>query len=236
MTFHSLVSAGFSTCQILELLLRIFVACLCGAAIGLERTKRYKEAGIRTHCVITCASAALMIVSKYGFVDLMAGGVYLIGTDGADPSRIAAQIVSGVGFLGAGMIFKNGNSIRGLTSAAGIWASAAVGMIIGSGLYSVGVFLTFIVLAVLLGVRFLNVDNEVSSNTKICATLSGDASDRDAFFSGLTEKNFEILDTKLIRREGCIDVELTVRSKARISEEKLFQIFRDIPQVRSIST
>ena len=100
----------------LEFLFRILLSAALGAAIGLERTKRQKEAGVRTHCIIACASAVFMILSKYAFIDTAA----LDGSRGADTARIAAQVVSGISFLGAGVIFKNGSSIRGLTTAAGM--------------------------------------------------------------------------------------------------------------------
>lgn len=108
----------------LEFFIRIVLAAILGALVGLERSKRQKEAGVRTHCIIACTSALFMILSKYAFVDL----VGVNGLRGADPARIAAQVVSGISFLGAGVIFKNGNSIRGLTTAAGMWGTAAVGM------------------------------------------------------------------------------------------------------------
>ena len=97
----------------LEFFIRIVLAAALGALVGLERSKRQKEAGVRTHCIIACTSALFMILSKYAFVDL----VGVDGLRGADPARIAAQVVSGISFLGAGVIFKNGNSIRGLTTA-----------------------------------------------------------------------------------------------------------------------
>ena len=123
--------------------LRIVLAALCGAFIGYERMHRGKGAGIRTHLVVATASALMMIISKYGFSDIsniIAGNVteYRL-----DPSRLAAQIVSGVGFLGAGMIYINGRTPHGLTTAAGIWATSGIGMAMGSGMYLMG-FLTTI--------------------------------------------------------------------------------------------
>ena len=113
----------------LEFFIRIVLAAILGALVGLERSKRQKEAGVRTHCIIACASAVFMILSKYAFIDTAA----LAGSRGADTARIAAQVVSGISFLGAGVIFKNGNSIRGLTTAAGMWGTAAIGMAVGAG-------------------------------------------------------------------------------------------------------
>ena len=123
---------------------RLLVACICGIAIGFERKERSKEAGIRTHCVVACAAALMMIISKYGFTDL--GLFDGVRAGGADPSRIASQVVSGVGFLGAGMIFVQKNTIKGLTTAAGVWATAGIGMAIGAGMYIVGITSTVIIL------------------------------------------------------------------------------------------
>lgn len=122
-------------------LLRILLAGVCGAFIGYERKSRMKEAGIRTHFVVAVGSALMVLISKYGFEDVIGkSGV------GLDPSRIAAQVVSGVGFLGAGMIFMQRQTVKGLTTAAGIWSTAGIGMAIGADLYIVGVGTTIIIL------------------------------------------------------------------------------------------
>ncbi|MBM7567133.1 MgtC/SapB family protein [Paenibacillus sacheonensis] len=125
-----------------ELLLRIAVAGACGLLIGWERKSRMKEAGIRTHFVAAVGAALMMAISKYGFRDLQGDtGIAL------DPSRIAAQVVSGVGFLGAGMIFMQRQTIKGLTTAAGLWVTAGIGMAIGADLYVLGIGVTVLILA-----------------------------------------------------------------------------------------
>ena len=126
--------------------LRILLAGICGIIIGLERKNRSKEAGIRTHFVVACGAALMMVVSKYGFFDIIKEGVFSGADVRLDPSRIASTIASGIGFLGAGMIFVHRNIITGLTTAAGIWATSGVGMAIGAGLYSIGVFATLLIL------------------------------------------------------------------------------------------
>ncbi len=126
-------------------ILRMLIACICGITIGIERRNRAKEAGIRTHCVVACASALMMIISKYGFMDMPIGEN---GFRGADGARIAAQVVSGIGFLGAGMIFVHKNTITGLTTAAGIWATSGVGLAIGAGMYLIGIAATIIIITV----------------------------------------------------------------------------------------
>ncbi|NDL61885.1 MgtC/SapB family protein [Acerihabitans arboris] len=135
-----------------ELLLRIALAGGLGALIGLERQLRAKEAGLRTHILVCIGSAMFMIVSKYGFADLLANGHNIA----LDPSRISAQVVSGIGFLGAGTIMLNKQMVRGLTTAAGLWVTAAIGLIVGSGMYAIGIFGTLMTLVVLEGIRQLS--------------------------------------------------------------------------------
>jgi len=122
-------------------LLRVVIAGVCGALIGYERKNRMKEAGIRTHFVVAVGASLMMVISKYGFMDQLQWDNLSL-----DPSRVAAQVVSGVGFLGAGMIFMQRHTVKGLTTAAGIWATAGMGMAIGSGLYWVGGGVTLIII------------------------------------------------------------------------------------------
>jgi putative Mg2+ transporter-C (MgtC) family protein len=111
---------------------RLLFACGLGAVIGFERELRDREAGIRTHLLVSLGSALFTIVSAYGFHEFLASGDNVVR---ADPSRIAAQIVTGIGFLGAGAIIREGLSVRGLTTAATLWVVAAIGMACGAGYY-----------------------------------------------------------------------------------------------------
>lgn len=121
-----------------EYLVRIFVAACLGLLIGSERKNRNKSAGIRTHVIVALGAALIMVVSKYGFMDV----------EKADAARVAAQVVSGIGFLGAGVIFVRNNLVNGLTTAAGIWATAGVGLALGSGMYVVGISSALMVLLI----------------------------------------------------------------------------------------
>jgi putative Mg2+ transporter-C (MgtC) family protein len=112
--------------------LRLVVAAGLGAAIGIEREVREREAGIRTHLLVSLGSCLFTIVSAYGFHEFLVSGTSIVR---ADPTRIAAQIVTGIGFLGAGAIIREGLSIRGLTTAASLWVVAAIGMASGAGYY-----------------------------------------------------------------------------------------------------
>lgn len=143
-----------------DFILRIFVAALLGGLIGLEREYRAKEAGLRTHFLVTLGSALFMIVSAYGFTD-----VPMSESIRWDVSRIAAQVVSGIGFIGAGTIIfrKSENVVSGLTTAAGLWVTAAIGLACGGGLYVLSIASTLMVLVGLEAFNFFlhKLDNKV---------------------------------------------------------------------------
>ena len=130
----------------IEYIFRILLGGICGMLIGIERRNRSKEAGTRTHFMVACGAALIMVVSKYAFFDVITQGLYNGVEVRLDPSRVASTIASGIGFLGAGMIFVHKNNITGLTTAAGIWATSGVGMAIGAGMYSVGIVSTIIII------------------------------------------------------------------------------------------
>jgi putative Mg2+ transporter-C (MgtC) family protein len=135
-----------------EELVRVAVAAALGGAVGLERELREREAGFRTHMLVSVGSALFTLVSAYGFHEFLVGGGNVIR---ADPTRIAAQIVTGIGFLGAGAIIRQGFSVRGLTTAATLWVVAAIGMASGAGYYSAAVITTALVLISLWPLRIL---------------------------------------------------------------------------------
>lgn len=151
--------------------LRIFLAGLMGILIGLEREYRAKEAGYRTHFLVALGSALMMIVSQYGFEDVLKADLVRL-----DPSRIAAQVVSGIGFIGAGTIILQKQIVRGLTTAAGIWATAGIGLAVGAGMYGIGIVATALVLLGLealgfffgsLGLRSMMIEFSVSDKALI---------------------------------------------------------------------
>ncbi len=125
-----------------EFIIRILVATALGAVIGLDREYRTKAAGFRTHVLVALGSALFMIISVHGFDDLPKDQMTLR----MDPARIAAQVVTGIGFIGAGTIIFQKNVVKGLTTAAGLWVTAAVGMACGVGMYTLAVVSTVIVL------------------------------------------------------------------------------------------
>jgi putative Mg2+ transporter-C (MgtC) family protein len=136
-----LLAASVATLDWPHVLLRLGVAAGLGAAIGVERELRDREAGLRTHMLVALGAALFTVVSAYGFADVLGRGDPNV-VERLDPSRIAAQIVSGIGFLGAGAIIRQGLSVKGLTTAATLWLSAAIGMASGAGYYSAALIAT----------------------------------------------------------------------------------------------
>lgn len=215
----------------LEFFIRIVLAAILGALVGVERSKRQKEAGVRTHCIIACTSALFMILSKYAFVDL----VGVAGLRGADPARIAAQVVSGISFLGAGVIFKNGNSIRGLTTAAGMWGTAAVGMAIGAGMYWVGL----IEAAVLVGIQIVLHRFPVGADALTTQEIVVEMTDSDellARFDALVKSHRgQITESSLTRQNGVLCMEVTAKLDPPITHEEALAFMKANDGVRRVS-
>ena len=145
MTLAGVYFEQFTLLQYAEFCLRLIFAFLVGGMVGLERSQHFKEAGVRTHVIVCCTAALIMLISKYGFADMGSSAVMeAFGTKGADSARVAAQAVSGISFLCAGVIIKVGGNIRGLTTAAGIWMTASIGLAIGAGMYIVSAFMAIL--------------------------------------------------------------------------------------------
>lgn len=134
-----------------EFVLRLFVAAILGGVIGLEREYRAKEAGFRTHFLVALGSGLFMILSQFGFNDVL--GHY--EKVSLDPSRIASQVVTGIGFIGAGTIIFQKHVVRGLTTAAGLWVTSAIGMTAGAGMYVLSIATTVLVLLCLEALYFI---------------------------------------------------------------------------------
>lgn len=217
----------------LEFLFRMLLSAVCGIMIGYERKKRGKGAGIRTHLMVALASSMMMIISKYGFTDQIIGEG---GVRGADGARIAAQIVSGVGFLGAGMIYISKNSIRGLTTAAGIWATAGCGMALGAGMYFVGLSATaMIILAQIIfhrDIKWLNIGSEerliiVCDNTP---QAKGKITDK------LKEHNIHINSLSMkITQSDLAEFTFDVIIPSSMDFEKILEISCSDPEIKQIS-
>lgn len=171
----------------MEYLLRIFVAVVLGFAIGNERKNRNKSAGIRTHAIVALGAALMMIVSKYGFEDVERG----------DSARLAAQVVSGIGFLGAGVIFVRNNLVSGLTTAAGMWATAGVGLSVGAGMYVLGITSALLMIFVQLIMHRIQYFANTASYGMIHMTIEKKADAVRAVEHFLEEERVEIAGVKI---------------------------------------
>jgi putative Mg2+ transporter-C (MgtC) family protein len=132
----------------LELVSRLVMAAALGSVIGFERERLSWAAGLRTHMLVCVGSSLIMMVSAFGFADALQGDHVVL-----DPSRMAAQVVSGIGFLGAGSILLRNEIVRGLTTAASLWSVAAIGLAVGGGLYTASIAATAIILIILAGIK-----------------------------------------------------------------------------------
>ncbi len=231
------IQTFFALHPLLTYLVRILVATLCGAIIGFERTKRSKEAGIRTHCIIAVGAALIMIISKYGFADLLNElGSFTEGTRGADPSRIAAQVVTGISFLGAGVIFKNGNTVKGLTTAAGIWTMAAVGMACGAGMYGVALLVTAVILAVQLIMHKFNIGNDAYSNGEIRITFIDTPEIRTVLKQKQKEIGINVISSRVSAgADNTMTLVLQVRMKTTIPFSEVVAFIDQHPEIKSLS-
>ena len=236
MTLAGYMFGQFSLAQYLEFFARILVACFCGACIGFERSKRFKEAGLRTHIIVCCAAALTMVVSKYGFADMTGpDGTEFSGTHGTDPARVAAQIVSGVSFLGAGIIFHNGTSIKGLTTAAGIWATASIGLAIGSGLYVIGVFSSAVVAILQVVMHKYTMGADSMAVGQIHCTVAKSDVFRASLNRYIAEKKMQIVASRIaFNEDGSATYDLTLRMSNDITLSELSEFLESNDGIREI--
>lgn len=212
-----------------EFFLRIIIAAICGAMIGYERKSRNKEAGIRTHLIVAAGAALIMIVSKYGFADILTEkGIAL------DPSRIAAQIVSGVGFLGAGMIFMRKNIISGLTTAAGIWATSAIGMSIGSGLYAIGIATAILIIGVQIFLHGNHKWLHESYKDELSFLIRKDKGAVADLKDRLIGIQIEILNAKITEKKDSYQIELVVSFPDNFNAAHLLEVFKNTDYIEEI--
>lgn len=213
--------------------LRLLLAGACGAAIGYERISRMKEAGIRTHLIVCLTSSLIMVVSKYGFWDVF----NISDAVKFDPSRVASGIVTAVGFLGAGMIFinKQNHNVHGLTTSAGVWATVGIGMAIGAGMFTLGIFATVTILLaqVLLhkNLKWLH----VPQSEQIILEIKDRSSSVDFVKSILKRYKIEVNNIKITRIDGdYIDLEALVKIPDDFDKGKVLEMFQSNPDVRTV--
>ncbi|MBQ7757709.1 MgtC/SapB family protein [Anaerotignum sp.] len=213
----------------LEYMLRMVIAAICGGIIGYERSRRRKEAGLRTHIIVAVGSALLMIVSKYGFVDVLE-----IPGMRADASRVASNVITGISFLGAGVIFVRDASIKGLTTAAGLWSMAGVGLAIGAGMYAVGIFATVLIMVIQIFTHgnLKKLDGPIYETFSI--TYENMPHGLEQLKQQLKERNIIIHHIQMEKRDdGSVKVTLDVSREHAITCSDLSDIFADDERIKS---
>lgn len=208
--------------------MRLCVAGLCGTVIGLDREYRVKDAGFRTHFLVSLGSALVMIVSQYGFADILTHpGV------GLDPSRIAAQVVSGIGFIGAGTIIIHRQLVRGLTTAASLWATAGIGLACGAAMYGVAAAATVLTLIGLEGLTLLF--GGLGRKRTMIVFSSPKREQIDAMFDRLESRDYSVVSYEVEASrtpEGVVyRATLVIRAKAGVDEEGYIVLLRNNPDV-----
>ncbi|EHM01242.1 MgtC/SapB family protein [Lentilactobacillus parafarraginis] len=219
----------------LEWILRLVVAAICGGMVGFERKVRLKTAGIRTHMLVAVGSALFMLISKYGFFDV-AGHSSI----GLDPSRIAAGVVTGIGFIGAGAIMTRNNQIDGLTTAAGLWATAAIGLAIGADMYVIGIAGTGCILITQVIVRRIRALKRYPNRSllRMEVTLSGQLTAMDQLPSRLKEIGGLNSQMRILKYDPeSFTLAITVRLKKKVNPNgfiKQMTRFTDVQEIEVI--
>ncbi len=212
---------------------RLLVAVFCGALLGMERSFRSKHAGLRTHAILAGGAALFMILSKYAFFDLVRGA----GLQGFDPTVIACYIIDGTGFLGAGIIFNkvDQDTISGLTTAAGIWATAAIGMACGSGLMLLGVLTTLLFLLIPRLVSFKHV--YIAPIRILYLKVQNTPELRKMLKAKQEEYRIQVVSARYgrTRTDGLVSIYLQIRTPATISFEDVYHFMKDHPEITEIS-
>lgn len=214
-----------------EILLRLFASAIAGGIVGMEREAKNRPAGLRTHILVTLGSALIMLISMYGFNGMGSSG------EGGEPARLAAQVVSGIGFLGAGTILRNGNNINGLTTAASIWVCGGIGLAIGNGYYFGGIATTFIVLITLKSMGFIEKKifrNNYKSLVVNCRKRIGLIGDVGQIFG---KNNISVRDIKVStdidEDEGLGDIYFTLKLPSRLITAKFFDEIMSVEGILS---
>ncbi len=218
----------------IEIILRIFISAAIGGLIGIEREVHNRPAGLRTHVLVTVGSSLIMLISIDGFNSLGPEGL-------GDPARLAAQVVSGIGFLGAGTIMKTGNTINGLTTAASLWVSAGIGLGIGAGYYLASVATGAIVLLTLMSLGSLEKKVLKRKYTKFEIVSSNRPGIIGQIGVAFGNHNISIKDIAIVSNEdsdedenGIMEIRFTVKTPSSYDSYSLYKELYNISGMVSI--
>ena len=214
-----------------ELVGRLAFSALLGSVIGYERERLAWVAGLRTHMLVCVGSTLIMIVSAYGFSEVLSERVTL------DPSRMAAQVVSGIGFLGAGAILARGEIVRGLTTAASVWSVAGIGLAVGGGLYTPAVAATVIILIILAGIKPLE-KRFIGSRQRreLLITAERDALSLDKLHEALGAGTTRVQQFIIRQKEGAPQLDDIVITFARVTPMQFLALRKRLEAVPGVSS
>lgn len=214
-----------------ELMLRIVLSVICAGAIGIERSHRQKEAGTRTHIIVAIGACLAMIISKYGFLDVVVRDSVQV-----DASRIASNILTGIGFLGAGVIFFKGGSVKGLTTSAGLWTAAGIAMSFGAGMYVIGIFATLLVIAVQYFLHRFNLSSETISSNEVTVVCT-DNDDAVAMVKDMFIKRDIMVQEFSLKRnpDSTVTITLLVKMSENEALDELLVVANAMTEIREIS-
>lgn len=214
-----------------EVLIRLVMASVLGALVGLERERKNWSAGLRTHMLVCVGACLFMIISAFGFGDVMGKPNISL-----DPSRLAAQVVSGIGFIGAGTIlFQKEGTVRGLTTAAGLWTVAGIGLATGGGMYLPAAITTVLVLAILWALQPIEkryVKGFVGQNLRVI-TLS-ESNELDVIHAILTENKFKVEHFNLRKSNDSYTFEIRFESVDAKKMANLLEQLRKLDSVKEV--
>ena len=211
-----------------DFVLRLLVAGILGAIIGLDREYRAKEAGYSTHFLVSLGSALIMIVSQYGFQEIIKENSVTL-----DPSRVAAQVVSGIGFIGAGTIIFQKQIVRGLTTAAGIWATAGIGLAVGAGMYVIGIATMVLTL---IGLEVLSyLFKSIGMKSSMITFSTDNKEELKGVADRFNSKDYLIVSYQMdTQKHGSIETyqeTMIIKSKRNNDEGHLLSLIQEFPEV-----
>lgn len=206
-----------------EVLLRLLMASVLGASIGLERERKDLVAGVRTHMMVCLGSTLVMLVSMYGFESV-------VGAEGTrlDPARVAAQVVSGIGFIGAGTIlFLRDKIVRGLTTAAGLWTVAAIGLAVGGGMYFAAIITTVFALTILWGIQYIEAKFFPRPRHEFLKIVVESKADSSKIASNLFEEKAFIIESFSVDIDKDGNHEISMRTRG-VEKQKVSKLVADL--------
>ena len=210
----------------ISIAIRIIAAFLLGGIIGMDRGMKNRPAGLRTYMLVCVGSCLIMLTNQY------INQVYQTG----DPVRMGAQVVSGISFIGLAVIYRNGSTLKGLTTAAGIWATAGVGLAIGAGMYPIGLATTVIIILMQVIMHRFNIGNDALATRDINITMKDTRELRDAFLAELKKMDVTVIGSHITHNgDGTVNYGLTVKFSREISFEDILLFMDNHPDIINIA-